>query len=338
MTDPPPLVLGPALLTPIGDWIPAEELTESAPIVVIEGDVAPSPALRRFLRRTVALTIGHGPNDVGCDLWSADSGDVEGWIAAATRHRQVSVAAALLLRDPPTDIWTGLVAESTTYSLLQSGPEFAAWLRSPDRPQPATDGGQRVRVDRRDEGDGAEVVLTRPSRHNALDVQMRDELFAALSELRLRKGPIVVLAEGASFCSGGDLGQFGSFEDPASAHMVRLGRSLARRFAELSPRTVVGMHGACLGGGIELPAFAQRVVASDDAVLGLPEAGLGLIPGAGGTVSIPRRIGGPRTLDLIVTGRFLDAATALSWGLVDEVVPRAQLERRVRALADALSD
>jgi enoyl-CoA hydratase/carnithine racemase len=331
-------VLGPALLTAIDDWIPAEEVIDEASIVVVDGDVAPSPPLRRFLRRTVALTIGHGPNDVGCDLWSSDEDAVDGWIAAATRHPQVSVAAALLLRDPPTDIWAGLVAESTTYSLLQSGPEFATWLRSPDRPRPATDRGRRVRVGRREGGGGDEVVLSRPSRHNALDVQMRDELFAALGELRLLKGPIVVLAEGASFCSGGDLGQFGSFEDPASAHLVRLRRSLARRFSELSRRTVVGLHGACLGAGIELPAFAHRIVASEDAVLGLPEAGLGLIPGAGGTVSIPRRIGGARTLDLIVTGRSLDAATARAWGLVDEVVPRSELERRVRALADSHSD
>ena len=78
-----------------------------------------------------------------------------------------------------------------------------------------------------------------------------------------------------------------------------------------------------------------RVVAADDAMLGLPEGGLGLIPGAGGTVSIPRRIGAARTLDLIVTGRSIDAVTAQSWGLVDEVVPGADLERRVQELAAA---
>jgi enoyl-CoA hydratase/carnithine racemase len=151
--------------------------------------------------------------------------------------------------------------------------------------------------------------------------------------LRHREGPIVVRGEGDSFCSGGDLGQFGTFEDPAAAHLVRLRRSLAWRFAELGPRIVAGLHGACLGAGIELPAFAARVVASDDAVLGLPEAGLGLIPGAGGTVSIPRRIGAARTLELIVTGTPVDARTARSWGLVDEVVPAGELDRRLRRLA-----
>jgi enoyl-CoA hydratase/carnithine racemase len=326
-----PLVLGAALLEAVGDWIPAEEVVDEASVIVVDGDVPGSPAIRRFLRRSVALTIGHGPRDIGCDLWSADDNDVQGWIDAALRHPLVSVAAALLLRNRPDDIWAGLVAESTTYSLLQSGPEFAAWLRSPDRPGPATDRGARVRTT--PVAGGSEVVLTRPGRHNALDVQMRDELFAALGDLAHVPGSIAIRAEGASFCSGGDLGQFGSFDDPASAHAVRLRRSLARRFADLSERTVVGLHGACLGAGIELPAFARRVVASEDAVLGLPEAGLGLIPGAGGTVSIPRRIGTARTLDLIVTGRFVNATTAQAWGLVDEVVPRSELGGRLRALA-----
>jgi enoyl-CoA hydratase/carnithine racemase len=96
---------------------------------------------------------------------------------------------------------------------------------------------------------------------------------------------------------------------------------------------VVGLHGSCLGAGIELPAFAGRVVAADNTVIGLPEGGLGLIPGAGGTVSIPRRIGAARTLDLIISGRQLDAVTAAQWGLVDEVVPRPKLLRHLRESA-----
>jgi enoyl-CoA hydratase/carnithine racemase len=79
------------------------------------------------------------------------------------------------------------------------------------------------------------------------------------------------------------------------------------------------LHGACMGAGIELAAFARRVVAAADAAIGLPEVTLGLIPGAGGTISLPRRIGRHRTALLALSGKNVDAATALEWGLVDEV-------------------
>jgi enoyl-CoA hydratase/carnithine racemase len=95
----------------------------------------------------------------------------------------------------------------------------------------------------------------------------------------------------------------------------------------------VGLHGACLGAGIELPAFAQRVVAAEDARIGLPELDLGLIPGAGGTVSIPRRAGSAVLLDLLLSGGTVDAGTALARGLVDEVVPNDRLRARLLDLA-----
>ena len=89
--------------------------------------------------------------------------------------------------------------------------------------------------------------------------------------------------------------------------------------ARLAGRIRAEVHGACLGAGVELPAFADRVVAEEDSFFGLPEVGLGLIPGAGGTVSLPRRIGRQRTAWLGLSGQRLDARTALDWGLVDEV-------------------
>jgi enoyl-CoA hydratase/carnithine racemase len=98
---------------------------------------------------------------------------------------------------------------------------------------------------------------------------------------------------------------------------------------------VVGLHGACLGAGVELPAFAARVVAADDARLGLPELGLGLVPGAGGTVSLPRRVGRHRTLELLLLDGTISAAAALGWGLVDEVVPRAHLRARCLEIAES---
>ena len=79
------------------------------------------------------------------------------------------------------------------------------------------------------------------------------------------------------------------------------------------------MHGACVGSGIELAAFADRVVAALDTEIALPEIGLGLVPGAGGTVSLTLRIGRLRTAWLAFSGSTIDAATALSWGLVDQL-------------------
>jgi enoyl-CoA hydratase/carnithine racemase len=81
----------------------------------------------------------------------------------------------------------------------------------------------------------------------------------------------------------------------------------------------VEVHGACVGAGIELPAFARRVVARSDAFFQLPEVAMGLVPGAGGTVSIPRRVGRQRAAYLCLSAVRLDAETALAWGLVDEI-------------------
>jgi enoyl-CoA hydratase/carnithine racemase len=87
----------------------------------------------------------------------------------------------------------------------------------------------------------------------------------------------------------------------------------------VADRVVVHLHGDVAGSGIELAAFAGRVVAARSTRISLPEVGLGLIPGAGGTVSLPRRIGRHRTLRLALGEASIDADTALAWGLVDEV-------------------
>jgi enoyl-CoA hydratase/carnithine racemase len=100
---------------------------------------------------------------------------------------------------------------------------------------------------------------------------------------------------------------------------VRLARSAGRVLATIADRVTAHVHGSCLGSGIELPAFAGRVIAHPDTLIALPEVRMGLIPGAGGTVSLPRRIGRHRTALLALAGFTIDAATARQWGLVDEV-------------------
>ena len=168
---------------------------------------------------------------------------------------------------------------------------------------------------------GIVVTLTRPRVHNALNTVMRDQLIEALALVRADPTIRSVVIEGAgpSFCSGGDLAEFGSFSDPATAHLVRQQYNIARMLHAVVDRCEARLHGACFGSGIELPALANRVVARADTRICLPELGLGLIPGAGGTWSIPQRIGRHRTALLALTAQPIDAATALDWGLVDAI-------------------
>jgi enoyl-CoA hydratase/carnithine racemase len=157
-------------------------------------------------------------------------------------------------------------------------------------------------------------------RRNAVDSAMREALLDALQIAQFDAGVSVRIdAAGPSFCAGGDLDEFGTAPDPATAHLVRVSRSVGRVLHELRDRVTVHVHGDCIGAGIELPSFAGRVIAAEGSTFRLPEIGMGLIPGAGGTVSIPRRIGRSRTLWFALTGEPVDAATALRWGLVDAV-------------------
>src|SRR5689334_156443 len=238
---------------------------------------------RGFLAAAPALTAAVDPPEPLADAFDtvfATGADADDAATAFASAPHAACAAALLVRSAPASPWAGLVAESATYSMLQAGPEFAAWRARRPAPKPERDGSQRIRV-RRD-GPITEIVLDREGRRNALDVRMRDALHAALTEELARTGPIVVRADGPSFSEGGDLDEFGTFPDPAAAHVVRLGRSLAWRCSQLAGRLVVGIHGGAVGSGIELPAFAGHLVAADHTRIALPELGLGLIPGAGG--------------------------------------------------------
>ncbi len=214
----------------------------------------------------------------------------------------------------------GLLAESLAYSTLQRGPEFSSWLAGRPHPAPPAKGTEPAVLAKRD-GSRLDLVLNRPARRNALSVEMRDALVEALrlaaSDATIAE--IVVRGNGPAFCAGGDLDEFGTLPDPATAHGVRAIRGPARALVACADRVRVELHGACVGAGIELPAFARRVVARPDAFFQLPEVAMGLVPGAGGTVSIPRRVGRQRAAYLCLSGARLDAETALAWGLVDEI-------------------
>lgn len=226
--------------------------------------------------------------------------------------------------DVDAPVWQGLVTESLAYSTLQSGREFARWLeeRGPKQPAVIPDPVQAER-----HGDTLHVRFNRPQRHNAFSTDARAALLEALEVARLDPSvtEVVLSGNGPSFCSGGDLAEFGTFADPASAHLARTRYSPARVLDEITARVGPAcravVHGQVLGSGLEMAAYCGHVTCAPDAVLGLPELALGLIPGAGGTVSITRRIGRWRTAYLVLSGRTVDPATALAWGLVDEVVP-----------------
>ena len=231
-----------------------------------------------------------------------------------------ATALALLLRGGSTErsIEQDLIAESAVYSLLQTGPEFLAW-RSSTEPRTRPDDATPINLHR--DNNTLTITLSRPSVHNAFNTAMRDGLTEAL-QLAVVDNTITrvdLRGAGPSFSSGGDLDEFGTFPDATTAHVIRLARSPARLMALLAARTTVHLHGSCMGAGIELPAFASRVIAAPDTRIALPEIRYGLIPGAGGTVSVPRRIGRHRTAYLALSGAVIDAPTALAWGLVDEI-------------------
>jgi hypothetical protein len=259
----------------------------------------------------------------GLDLILDRDDEAVGTIVATTRSNPWAASAlvTLLRGGEHRTIDEGLVAESATYSLLQAGPDFARWRGSRTTKTIPADEGPAVIWEA--SGDTLNIRLHRPHRHNAFSRRLRDALVEALSLAVAEPSfaRVVLSGDGPSFCSGGDLDEFGTFPDAASSHALRLTRSAARLAALVADRLEVRLHGACMGAGIELAAFARRVVAHPSAVISLPEVGLGLVPGAGGTVSIPSRIGRRRTALLALSGMQLDATTALRWRLIDELAP-----------------
>lgn len=233
--------------------------------------------------------------------------------------------------------WTGqlqipdaLDVESLAYSTLLGGEEFRAWLRgrssSPGRvPESRSESsGEEEQAEVLLDRDGARlrIDLNNPRRHNAYSAGMRDALVRALQMVDLDPSieEVLLAGRGRSFCAGGDLTEFGTTPDPLTAHFIRTRSGAALRLARVASRVTAHLHGACAGAGIELPAYASWVVADAETQMWLPELAMGLIPGAGGTVSIPRRIGRWRAAYLGFTGHHLSASRALDWGLVDEVI------------------
>lgn len=281
------------------------------------------------------------------DCTVEDVSDLHDVLGAIERRPLASVATALLLRSVHRrSIPESLVAESTTYSMLQSGPEFREWcgeqrsksspsspddlvlversfaatMRSPDHRSPIVAGSNGER------GDHLIITLNHPDRRNAYSTAMRSALADALEVACFDTDVTAVTLCGAgdNFSSGGDLSEFGTLSDPVTAHVSRLSSRVTFLLWSLRNRLganlVCRVHGDNFGAGVELAAFAGRVEARSGATFTLPEVRMGLTPGSGGTTSLPARIGRQRTMFLAVTGRTIDVATAHAWGLVDDVV------------------
>jgi enoyl-CoA hydratase/carnithine racemase len=247
---------------------------------------------------------------------------LDGLAARVDRWPIAAAACDDVLRsiDPFAPALPGVITESLAYSTLQAGPEFARWLAERG-PAAMPDIADPVQAHR--DGDTLRVAFNRPQRHNAFSTDARAALLEALTVAQLDPSvdEVVLTGNGPSFCSGGDLAEFGTFSDPASAHLARTRHSPALVLDALSTRLGracrAEVHGQVLGSGLEMAAFCGRVEAAADSVFGLPELSLGLIPGAGGTVSVTRRIGRWRTAYLVLSGQTLDTDAALAWGLVD---------------------
>jgi enoyl-CoA hydratase/carnithine racemase len=192
-----------------------------------------------------------------------------------------------------------------------------------------------VEVERRD-GVGW-VTLNRPAAINAINDSIRQQLPAALKSLDEDPGVRVIMLRGAGergFCAGADLKEEPAAPEPAASGDARSQPGWIESFDRISKPVIAAIHGYCLGGGLEIALACDLRIASADAVFSLPETGLGLIPGGGGTQRLPRIIGLGRCLDLLVTGDRIDAARALEWGLITRLVAtREALAADAAALA-----
>ena len=215
-------------------------------------------------------------------------------------------------------LWEGLIAESATYSTLLAGTEFGAWRSATPRKTLAPDGDEPVLIYRT--GDHLLLELNRPERRNAYGTG-----YATHCSRRCRSPPTT--RPSRSNCAGAVrrsavaaiLAEFGTAPDPARAHLIRLRHNAGAVLWGMRDRVSAHLHGACIGAGIELPAFAGQVIAAPDTWIALPELSMGLVPGAGGTVSITERIGRWRMAWMALTGEVIEVERAWRWGLVDAI-------------------
>ncbi len=204
---------------------------------------------------------------------------------------------------------------------------------------PAVTAAAAVRIER----DGAIgwVVLNRPDQINAINDGIRRGVPAALAELDADPAVRVIVIRGEGprgFCAGADIKERRDAETSLQVRRRMEGARWIESLDRVAKPVVAAIHGYCMGGGLELALACDMRFASPDAVLALPETGLGLIPGGGGTQRLPRLVGPGRAMDILLTGSRLDAAQAQAIGLVTRVASSADaLLAEVRELAGQIA-
>ena len=184
----------------------------------------------------------------------------------------------------------------------------------------------------------ATITVNRPDKLNALNDALMDELRRAIAEARRRPdvGAVLLTGAGRAFVAGADIGELADQTAVGGKARAERGQRVFRRF-ETSPKpTLAAVNGFALGGGCELAMACHLRIASDMAKFGQPEVRLGIVPGYGGSQRLPRLVGKGRALELLLTGEMIDAHEAFRIGLVNRVVPAADLLATARALLSTI--
>ena len=186
----------------------------------------------------------------------------------------------------------------------------------------------------------ASVTLNRPQVLNVYNVQMRDDLYQVLGAIRDDPEVRVAIFKGAgekAYCAGADLNDFLTAPSPVAARRIRSERDVWGLFLSIPQPLIAAVHGHVLGSGMEIALCCDLRIASEDATFGLPEVGLGIIPAAGGTQTLPRTIGQARALEMLLTNRWISAAEAYQVGLVNQVVPKEKLFQAAEEMAKKMA-
>jgi enoyl-CoA hydratase len=181
----------------------------------------------------------------------------------------------------------------------------------------------------------ATITVNRPDKLNALNAATIDELHAAFREADGDDGVRAIILTGAgakAFVAGADIGELAKMGPLNGVRVSRQGQDAFRFLETMRKPVVAAVNGFALGGGLELALACHLRMASAKAKFGLPEVKLGIIPGYGGTIRLPRLVGRGRALEMILTGDMIDAAEACRIGLVNRVAEPEQLMEETRAL------